>query len=100
MDEAEGIWRRRTWELRPCRWVSEIMALLKTSERTDILTLLADGPMCVSALANALFLPIASVSTHLAHLDRRGLVAATRVKNYHIYSLTERVGVARPQFPT
>jgi ArsR family transcriptional regulator len=55
--------------------------------RIRILNLLTTGPLCVSELVETLELPQSTVSRHLGHLLRAGLVEVSREWKYARYRL-------------
>jgi len=56
--------------------------------RLRILRVLRDGEMCVGDLIQIISVPQPTVSRHLAHLRRAGLVAARKEGPWVFYSLT------------
>jgi ArsR family transcriptional regulator, arsenate/arsenite/antimonite-responsive transcriptional repressor len=58
--------------------------------RLRLLHLLAEGPLCVCHLQEALGEPQVKISKHLAYLRRHGLVEARREANWMIYRLPAR----------
>lgn len=58
--------------------------------RLRILHLLGTTPLCVCHFQDILREPQVKISKHLAYLRRRGLVIATRDRNWMIYSLPTR----------
>ena len=60
--------------------------------RLRILHLLQEGEMCVGDIVNALEVPQARVSRHLAYLRRAGLVRARKEGLWSFYSLAPAQG--------
>lgn len=58
---------------------SELFRVLGNASRLDLLQLLGDGPLAVTALAERSGLRQPLVSQHLRTLRQAGLVAATRI---------------------
>ena len=58
--------------------------------RLRILHLLTKSPLCVCHFQDILREPQVKISKHLAYLRRRGMVVATRDKNWMIYSLSTK----------
>jgi predicted transcriptional regulator len=58
--------------------------------RLRILHLLTKSPLCVCHFQDILREPQVKISKHLAYLRSRGMVVATRDKNWMIYSLSTK----------
>ncbi len=69
---------------------AQICQGLADPKRILILYMLAEGPRCVTELAEMLDLPQPTVSHHLKILRERGLVAAEREGTAIFYSLADR----------
>lgn len=73
-------------------FTSEFKALSDlTRLRALRMILIADGPVCVCELADALRLPQYRVSKHLAILRQAGLVADSRVGTWVYYSVPDQL---------
>ncbi len=70
--------------------VSSICRALNDPKRLVVLYALRDGPHTVTELCQALGVPQANTSQHLAVLRERGLVATERMGNKVLYSLRHR----------
>lgn len=64
--------------------IVEIFKALSSSVRLDILSLLAERPLCVNALVERLNVSQPAVSQHLKVLESAGLVKGKRM-GYHIH---------------
>ena len=69
--------------------IEETYRALGDSTRLRILTLLADGEVCVCDIHDTLRLPQPTVSRHLAYLRRAGLVEARREGTWMHYRLAK-----------
>jgi DNA-binding transcriptional ArsR family regulator len=71
------------------RLQAEVLKVLASSKRLELLHLLAEEPMEVGRLAAELGLPQPNVSQHLAVMRAAGLVEATRDGREITYALTD-----------
>jgi ArsR family transcriptional regulator len=69
--------------------LAEMYGALSDATRLRILGVLADGEVCVCHIHEALRLPQPTVSRHLAHLRRAGLVKTRREGLWIHYRLAE-----------
>jgi ArsR family transcriptional regulator len=69
--------------------LADMYGALADATRLRILGLLADGEVCVCHIHESLRLPQSTVSRHLAHLRRAGLVKARREGLWMHYRLTQ-----------
>ena len=69
--------------------LAEMFGALADATRLRILGVLADGEVCVCHIHEALRLPQPTVSRHLAHLRRAGLVKTRREGLWIHYRLAE-----------
>ena len=77
-------------------FTSEFKALSDlTRARALRMILMADGPVCVCELADALKLPQYRVSKHLAILRQAGLVTDSRVGTWVYYSISPKASEFR-----
>ncbi len=67
----------------------QIYECLCDETRLRILNLLSITPLCVSHLQKILQLPQVKISKHLTYMKTRGMVEATRVDNWMLYSVAE-----------
>ncbi len=67
----------------------QIYECLCDETRLRILNLLSIRPLCVSHLQKILQLPQVKISKHLTYMKKRGMVEATRLDNWMLYSLTK-----------
>ncbi len=68
----------------------QIYQCLCDQTRLRILSLLAEGPLCVCHFQDVLDEPQVKISKHLGYLKARGMVEARREANWMIYSLPAR----------
>lgn len=80
---------------RPCLCLDDLLVLVAAGYRQEILRMLADGPRCVTEIAEGLHVEIRIVSHQLAKLQEAGLICCKRTKSFRIYSLTDRVRALR-----
>lgn len=78
-------------QVKPCRTLAELSAIISGSVRLEILKTLAEDPRGVTELADELELEISNVSHNLRVLKANGLVNVKRIWRCRIYYLTERV---------
>ena len=71
------------------------MWIICQGPRWEILQLLAESPMTVTAVSKAVFLSMSTTSFHLRTLEESALILGKRVKNRRIYTLSDRIRVAR-----
>lgn len=67
----------------------QIYECLCDETRLRILNLLSVTPLCVSHLQKVLQLPQVKISKHLTYMKTRGMVEATRMDNWMLYSLAK-----------
>jgi predicted transcriptional regulator len=72
-----------------------VMTRVGASQRLEILRQLTAIPLAVKPLADLVHADISPVSRDLAVLEWLGLVRWTRVKNSHLYEVTDRVRAVR-----
>ena len=82
---------RYNGQVRPCRSLAEISAVISGSVRLEILKSLIMASRGVTQLADDLELEISHVSHNLRVLKANGLVDVKRRKRSKVYYLTERV---------
>ena len=68
----------------------QIYQCLCDTTRLRILSLLAQGPLCVCHFQQVLGEPQVKISKHLSYLKAHGMVQARREANWMIYSLPTR----------
>jgi len=70
---------------------AELLSALAAPERLRIVRFLADGPRCVSDIADMLGVPAVNVSHHLTVLKHVGLIGGTKSGRFVHYSLSPGV---------
>jgi ArsR family transcriptional regulator len=65
----------------------KVFKALSNNIRLEILSLLAEGPLCVNALVNRLNVSQPAVSQHLRILENAGLVKGSKMGYWVHYSL-------------
>ena len=78
-------------QVRPCKSLAELAAVVSGSVRLEILKSLVLASRGVTQLANELDLELSLISHNLSVLKANGLVDAQRIKRMKVYYLTERV---------
>ncbi len=73
------------------RRCAELLSALAAPERLKIVRFLADGPRCVSDIADMLAVPPVNVSHHLTVLKHAGLIRGTKSGRFVHYSLSPGV---------
>lgn len=90
---------RYNGQIKPCRSLAELSAIISGSVRLEILKTLADEPRGVTEIANTLDLEISNVSHNLRTLRSNGLVDVKRNWRSKVYHLAEGgKGSAKGQF--
>lgn len=69
--------------------ISQVLKALADETRLRIVGLLSEGELCVCDLTHTLGLPQSTVSRHLAHLKRAGIITGRRCKTWAYYRLSE-----------
>ena len=67
--------------------LAKIFKALSNNTRLEILSLLAERPLCVNALVNRLDVSQSAVSQHLRVLENTGLVKGSKMGYWVHYSL-------------
>ncbi len=75
----------------PCATMPDLLDVVRSPVRLEILARLAESPKDVSSLSKEMNLEIQAVSHHLRPLLKTGLVEFEQVKQNHVYRLSERV---------
>lgn len=78
--------------------LSDLLLILKSELRREILRLLVKSPHSVTDLVNALQLEQSTVSHGLSMLRQHGLVRASRRKKQHIYRLSDDIATRTGHF--
>ncbi len=75
----------------PCATMPDLLDIVRSPVRLEIITRLAKSAKDVSSLSKEMNLEIQAVSHHLRPLLKTGLVEFKQVKQKHVYRLSERV---------
>ena len=75
----------------PCATMPDLLDVVRSPVRLEIITRLAESAKDVSSLSKEMHLEIQAVSHHLRPLLKTGLVEFKHVKQKHVYRLSERV---------
>ena len=78
-------------QVSPCATMPDLLGVVRSPVRLEILTRLAKSPKDVSSLSKEMNLEVQAVSHHLRPLLKTGLVEFKQVKQKHVYRLSERV---------
>jgi DNA-binding transcriptional ArsR family regulator len=70
---------------------AQLLSALAAPERLKIVRFLADGPRCVSDIADMLRVPAVNVSHHLGVLKHSGLIRGKKAGRFVHYGLTPGV---------
>ncbi|MCH8823068.1 MAG: winged helix-turn-helix transcriptional regulator [Planctomycetes bacterium] len=82
---------RYNGQVKPCRSLAELSAVVSGSVRLEILKSLVTASRGVTQLADELELEISHVSHNLSVLKANGLVDVQRIRRSRVYYLTKRV---------
>jgi len=85
--ERPVIFRISSYNFITMEQIVKVFKALSNKARLEILSLLAERPFCVNALANRLNISQPAVSQHLRILENAGLVKGNKVGYWVHYSL-------------